>query len=161
MLGGKIVGHREPVAQQRHLLALGARRELGGRRKRRPAAAHFERRIAQHGGGDALRGAFVEGRIGRVGHPRAGLRGFIGRLLVAACRRPWSRPARRPLGRKRGRQTGGGKATIVNASELTRERSSTSRKNRPASPLRMSPGDNQARELYAKHLDDPPAPGIV
>ena len=66
LLGRQVIGDGEPLAQQRDVRAAGAGRNLGILRDGRPAAAHLDGGIAQHGGSDALRGALLVGRLRRL-----------------------------------------------------------------------------------------------
>ena len=94
LVGGKIAGDDQPLAQEIVIGALGAEREFGVCRDRRPAAAHGEIGIAQRRILDALGGSFVIGRLmrqrerrgraalcRRSGRRRGGFRcGCVGRI---------------------------------------------------------------------------------
>ena len=63
LVEGEIVAQHQTLAQQIIMGAGCDKREFGVRRDHRPAAAHRQIRIAQRGLADALRGAFIEGRL--------------------------------------------------------------------------------------------------
>ena len=92
LVGGKVAGDDQPLAQEIVIGALHAEREFGVCRDRRPAAAHREIGIAQRRVLDALGGAFVIGRLMRQRERR-------GRAALGASKRS---PARRFSVRRRG-----------------------------------------------------------
>ncbi len=107
LVGGKILGDGEALTQQRHVGTLRPRHKLGARRQRRPPALHLQHRVAQHRRRDALDGALVECRVGRVGDQNPGLRRGLG--LGGRWRRPWGEPLSNPLGENRTGKDGRGK----------------------------------------------------
>ncbi len=90
LVGGKIAGDDQTLAQQIVVRPRHADSEFGVGRDRRPSAAHRQIRIAQRRFLDPLRGAFVEGRLVRQRQRRR--RARFGRR----CRRGlWSCNVRR------------------------------------------------------------------
>ena len=133
LIGREVVGDGEPLAQQRHVRTARAGSELAAaRRQRRPAALHLEHRVAQHGGGDALDGALVEGRLRRLRHPEHG------RL----CRHT----RRRGLGsalRQRGSSESGRKQKRDRSGPCCRDQAVTPSSDMPLRRLHPGPGETR------------------